>query len=186
MDLPPLPLQPACLFPGADRGAPSSAGSVLFCRVINRWSVLIFQPPERILAAAPSFREQGAWCLSCPDKDQPIPKISLSCHYPSLSGWPSQPTAPASPAPGSSLPRVWTRFLSSLIATVLQPSQRPGAPSREGPWPCLPAIVPLKQTLVLLPVNYIQCRALPGGLCPQIPGGSGGGGEGKCLCADSP
>lgn len=139
MDLPPLPLQPACLFPGADRGAPSSAGSVLFCRVINRWSVLIFQPPERILAAAPSFREQGAWCLSCPDKDQPIPKISLSCHYPSLSGWPSQPTVPASPAPGSSLPRVWTRFLSSPIATVLQPSQRPGAPSREGPWPSSPS-----------------------------------------------
>lgn len=179
VDLPSLPLQSACLFPGADRVAPSSAGSVLFCRVINRWSLLIFQPPERILAAVPSFREQRALCLSSPGQDQPIPKISLLCHYSSRLGLSSQRTAPASSTPGSPSPRSGLAF--SQVAAVLQ---RLGAPWGEGLRPSPPSRCSFKTNSITARVsvlNYIQFPALPGRLRPQIPGGFGRGRP----CADS-
>lgn len=86
---------------------------------------------------------------------------------------------PPSPASG----RAFSPLRSPLSCS---PASALELPPERALGPCLPAIVPLKQTLVLLPVNYIQCRALPGGLCPQIPGGSGGGRRGEVsLCWQS-
>lgn len=158
VDLPSLPLQSARLFPGADRVAPSSAGSVLFCRLINRWSLLIFQPPERILAAVPSFREQRALCLSSPGRDQPIPK---SPSVPLLF-----PLGLVQPADCASFFHSWALPLPVLDSLSLRWPLSCSVlelPGERALGLRLPGIVPLKQT-VLLPV-CLYLITFSSGLC---------------------